>query len=559
MLKELRIKNFAIIDELTIDFTDGLNLLTGETGSGKSIIIEALEMVLGGRGSKDIIKTGKEKALIEAMFFLDEDLKSKLNNLGYDCEDILIVSKEISDKYPSVSRINNRPITLSALSQITSSMVDIFGQHEHQSLLDIKNHMEIVDSLLDKPGKEKLSNIGLKYEEYKNLNRHLEEISISSYERERELDILQFQINEIDSANLNDRDEEEIELEFKKYDNLKDILRNTREVGAIIKENYEGTSLLSQLDYIMARINEVKKFDLNLQDTYQKLVDIRYQIDDLYRELDHYNGSLELDDERLFYLRERLDLVNTLKKKYGKTLSDINKYREEIGLRYDKLENLDKEMDLTRKKIDAIRETIYRESIDLSLLRKEVSIILEEKMAKELASLNMTNVVFKVDFKNKDRISGSGIDIVEFLISTNPGEELKPLSKIVSGGEMSRIMLAFKGIIANKDKTPTLIFDQIDTGISGRTAQIVGEKIKKIAKSHQVISISHLPQIAALADTHFLIVKDSTKNSTITKVERLSDDERIEELARLLGGVDVTQTTRDHAKEMLKMSSRIQN
>lgn len=559
MLKELRIKNFAIIDELTIDFTDGLNLLTGETGSGKSIIIEALEMVLGGRGSKDIIKTGKEKALIEAMFFLDEDQKSKLNNLGYDCEDILIVSKEISDKYPSVSRINNRPITLSALSQITSSMVDIFGQHEHQSLLDIKNHMEIVDSLLDKPGKEKLSNIGSKYEEFKNLNRHLEEISISSYERERELDILQFQINEIDSANLNDSDEEEIELEFKKYDNLKDILKNTREVGAIIKENYEGTSLLSQLDYIMARINEVKKFDLNLQDTYQKLVDIRYQIDDLYRELDHYNGSLELDDERLFYLRERLDLVNTLKKKYGKTLSDINKYREEIGLRYDKLENLDKEMDLTRKKIEAIRETIYRESIDLSLLRKEVSIILEEKMAKELASLNMTNVVFKVDFKNKDRISGSGIDIVEFLISTNPGEELKPLSKIVSGGEMSRIMLAFKGIIADKDKTPTLIFDEIDTGISGRTAQIVGEKIKKIAKSHQVISISHLPQIAALADTHFLIVKDSTKNSTITKVERLSDDERIEELARLLGGVDVTQTTRDHAKEMLKMSSRIQN
>ena len=559
MLKELRIKNFAIIDELTIDFTNGLNLLTGETGSGKSIIIEALEMVLGGRGSKDMIKTGRESALIEAMFFLDDRFKEKLMDLGYECEDIVIISKEISNKYPSVSRINNRPITINSLSQITSSMVDIFGQHEHQSLLDIRNHMEIVDSLLDSSGKELLIKIRKQYDEYKDLSKYLEELSISSYERERELDILEFQINEIDNANLEDRDDLQVEQEFKKFDNLKDILKVTGEINNIIKDNYDGSNILSLMDYSISKLNEVKKFDGSLDNTYQRLVDLRYELDDVYRELDHYSESMEVDDERLFFLRERLDLINSLKKKYGKSISDIYKYRDEIGEKYEKLVNIDKEIEMVEKKLKIIKEDIYNHSSILSNFRKKVADDLEGKMASELSTLNMNNVLFKVSFRQKENISENGIDIIEFLISTNPGEELKSLSRIVSGGEMSRIMLAFKGIIAHNDNTPTLIFDEIDTGISGRTAQIVGEKIKKIAKDHQVISISHLPQIAALADTHFLIVKDSTNESTITKVEKLSEEERIEELARLLGGVDVTKTTREHAREMLNMSSRIQS
>jgi len=559
MLKELRIKNFAIIDELTIDFTSGLNLLTGETGSGKSIIIEALEMVLGARGSKDIIKTGHERALVEAIFFVDENMKKKIIDLGYDCEDILIISKEVSDKFPSISRLNNRPITLNALSQITSSMVDIFGQHEHQSLLDIKNHMEIIDSLLSKEGKELLKSLKTQYDEYRDLNKYLEELNFSSYERERELDILEFQINEIDQASLEEKDEDDIEQEFKKFDNIKYIIQNTSEVNAILKENYEESSILSLMDHGIGKISEIKKYDGLLETIYSRFVDLRYELDDLYKELEAYSQSLELDDERLFFLRERLDIINTLKKKYGKTIGDIYKYREEIGLKHHKLLNIDKEIARVKTKISDIKEKALQESMKLSELRKLVAKDLESRMATELMSLNMNNVNFKVEFSQKKDITYNGIDQIEFLISTNLGEELKSLSKIVSGGEMSRIMLAFKGIIADKDNTPTLIFDEIDTGISGRTAQIVGEKIKKIAQNHQVISISHLPQIAALADTHFVIIKDSINNTTITKVERLSEDERIEELARLLGGVDVTQTTRNHAREMLKMSSRINN
>jgi DNA repair protein RecN (Recombination protein N) len=299
------------------------------------------------------------------------------------------------------------------------------------------------------------------------------------------------------------------------------------------------------------------RYDQFIKDKGGGLQALLYELQDIYRETSDYIENLDIDQEKLFELRERLDIVNSLKKKYGTRVNEILTYREKIGVRYDRLLNIDKELDKVEKDLVKYGEELMDKSLQLRQIRRDVSEALQKDMERELNSLNMGNVRFKVDFKNLEEPGERGMDKIEFLISTNQGEELKPLSKIISGGEMSRIMLAFKGILADMDNMPTLVFDEIDTGISGRTAQVVGEKIRRISGAHQVISISHLPQIAALADTHFAIRKSSDKKGTITNVERLQEDERVEELARLLGGVEVTETTIKHAREMLQMSNRM--
>ncbi|WP_422486725.1 DNA repair protein RecN [Gudongella sp. DL1XJH-153] len=556
MLKELRIRNFAIIDNLTIDFTEGLNLLTGETGSGKSIIIEALEMVLGGRASREMIRSGQDKAVIEAMFFVDKNLQKQLSEMGYEESDVLILTKEISEGYPSVSRINGRPLTLNVLKTLTGRMVDIFGQHEHQSLLDTGNHILIIDSLIPEEGKILIRTIREAYIDYRGLQKKLQELSVSSQERERELDLLKFQIDEIDAADLKE-DDEAIEQQFKRLDNLKDTIAQSYQALALLNDDYESPAAISLIEKSIEMIGHSGRYDRILQEHGNSLQAILYELQELYRGINGYIESLDIDEEELFLLRERLDLVNTLKKKYGSSVEQILSYRDEIEERYNRLINIDKELEKLEEDILATKEMLLGDSENLSIIRKKVAEKLQKDMEKELFALNMDNVRFKVDFNRTKEPTDRGVDKVEFLISTNPGEDLKPLSKIISGGEMSRIMLAFKGILADMDNMPTLVFDEIDTGISGRTAQVVGEKIRRISKSHQVISISHLPQIAALADTHFVIRKASDKKGTITKVERLLEDERVDELARLLGGVEVTETTRKHANEMLQMSNRM--
>ncbi len=557
MLKELRIRNFAIIDNLTIDFTEGLNLLTGETGSGKSIIIEALEMVLGGRASREMIRSGQDKAVIEAMFFVDENLQKQLYEMGYEQSDVLILTKEISDGYPSVSRINGRPLTLNILKTLTNRMVDIFGQHEHQSLLDTGNHIIIIDSLITQEGKTLLRNIKEAYLDYRELQKKLKDLSVSSQERERELDLLKFQIDEIDDAHLKEDDDEAIEQQFKRLDNLKDTIAQSYQALALLNDDYESPAAISLIQKSIEIIGHSGRYDQILQEHGNSLQALLYELQELYRGISGYIEGLDIDEEELFLLRERLDLVNTLKKKYGSSVEQILSYRDVTKERYDRLINIDKELERLEEDILANKKKLLVDSENLSIIRKKVAGKLQKDMEKELLTLNMDNVKFKVDFKMLSEPTDRGVDKVEFLISTNPGEDLKPLSRIISGGEMSRIMLAFKGILADMDNMPTLVFDEIDTGISGRTAQVVGEKIRRISKSHQVISISHLPQIAALADTHFVIRKASDKKGTITKVERLLEDERVDELARLLGGVEVTETTRRHATEMLQMSNKM--
>lgn len=559
MLKELSIKNFAIIDDVKVEFTYGLNLLTGETGSGKSIIIEALETVLGGRSSKDLIRSDKDEAFIEALFFINDEIKPLLKRYNFDFdENILVLTKEISKDYPSVSRVNGRPITLSDLKKITTKLVDIFGQHEHQSLLNITNHQIIIDSFGDNEFNDLINKIGELYEEYTTENKKLEKLSISSYEREREIDLLKFQIDEIEDAFLTSDDDENIENEYNRLSNVVDITTGLNEVyGMISNSNYENISIIELMDKSISILNNISKYDKELVSNLDELQGIRYSLQDISRSLNYYVENLEIDGERLIFLNERLDLINKLKKKYGSTVSIILGYKENINEKYDKLINYEKQIERIQKNLEDYEVKLNKYSSVLSNKRKNIALMLENMLSKELSELSMENVKFKVNFEKKNNFSSTGIDNIEFLISTNPGEPLKPISKIVSGGEMSRIMLGFKSIIANNDKIPTMIFDEIDTGISGRTAQVVGEKIKRISKNHQVISISHLPQIAALADSHYEISKEVINGKAQTKIKKLSDDERIIELARLLGGVNVTETTLQHAKEMIEMSKEI--
>lgn len=557
MLKEISIRNFAIIDDLKIEFDRGLNLITGETGSGKSIIIEALGILLGARSNKNLIRHGMDIAYLEALFFIDDQTKDYVDALGYaDTDNILILSREISRKNPSVSRINGRPITLSLLNKISSKLVDIYGQYEHHYLLNISNHIKLIDSFGNDNHKELMNRINSDYEGYKEEKNNLIKIDIDPKDRQRQIDLLKFQIDEIEELDLSQVDEENLMKEYKKLDNAKNIIASLSEAMDLLNESdsREG-SILDMLRAISISLDEFKDFDELLENFYNRIESSIFEIQDIWNEIRIYNESLYMDEEELSILREQIDHINKLKRKYGNSIADIVKYREEIESEYKSLLNFDHEIRLIKSKINKLENKLQEDSKKLSVSRKNISNELVNKVTEELVQLNMKEVKFKVNFKNKE-LSSNGIDYIEFLISTNQGEDLKPLSEIVSGGEMSRIMLAFKSITATKGLIPTLIFDEIDTGISGRTAQIVGEKINRLSFSHQVILISHLPQIAALADHHFLISKNTLDKKTITKVEKLSDEDRVIELARLLGGLNITDTTMNNAREMIEMSKK---
>ena len=564
MIVELNISNFAIIDDLKINFTRGFNVITGETGAGKSIIVEGIGMILGGRASKELIKSGKDKATIEGLFYLEnpERINILLKNYGIDIDpnNYLLISREIHSNGPSISRLNGRTVTLSMLNSITSYLVDIHGQHEHQSLLNTDNHIKFIDSFGDDYLFNLIEKINNNYKKLSEEKKKLRELSIDTIERDRELDLLKYQLEEIIEGDLSKYDEEEIIKEYTKITNIQEIAYNLGEIANILNSSdYNNVSVLDNINRAIVKTNEIQNFDNRLAEYNNILTDINFQLQDLSRDIMNYIETLELDQDRLNFLEERIDTVNNLKRKYGNTIEEIYKYKENIEKRINILTNIEREIEKSNNKISILEKELTQYCNTLTNLRKELGNKLEILITKELKDLNMNNVVFKVKYDKLDYFTANGWDKIEFLISTNKGEDLKPLSKIISGGEMSRIMLAFKSILADVDNIPCLIFDEIDSGISGRTAQIVGEKIKMISKNHQIISISHLPQIAALADTHFLIEKEFINNHTITTVRKLDNNERVDELARLLGGVDLTDTTKLHAREMLDMSQKLES
>ncbi len=551
MLLELNIENFAIIENMKIEFEPGLNVLTGETGSGKSIIIDSLGLVLGQRANKDIIKKGKDRAFIEAVFSsYDEETKDLLLEYGIESGDLVVVSKEIREKGPTITRVNNRTVTSQILSKISSHLIDIFAQHESISLMDNKNQLKLIDDFSGKDQEELLGNLKDLVHEINSLKNEYHEKSTMEQNKDREIDLLEYQIKEIEGAGLSDYDDEELYDDFNVLNNMTDTLIKLSEAKALINEGYDTSSLEDILDKVIANVVEVTRYNKDLKEVEENLEDIRFRISDIAKDIDRYVSSSEVDEERLQFLRERIDLVNNLKLKYGNNVKAINSFYEEISERLRFLQNFEDNLNKLLRQIEEKEAEAIVLAEKISQNRKKTSEILEKKVEEEINKLNIKDAKFKIEIKEKE-LSFDGIDKIEFLIAPNLGQDLMPMAKVASGGEMSRIMLGFKSIIAEKDNIPTLVFDEIDTGISGKTAQIVGNKIKEVSKDRQVIVISHLPQIVALADTHFAIKKDVVNNSTISTIDKLSYDERVNEVARLIGGMNVSEIAIETAKEMI--------
>lgn len=562
MIVELNIKDFAIIDNIKINFDKGFNVLTGETGAGKSIIVEGISMILGQRASKEMVRTGKEKALLEGVFYLEnpEKINYILEEYGIDSDDnnYLVITREIYSSGRTISRINGRNVTLNMLNNVTSNLVEIHGQHQHQSLLKVDNHIKIIDSFGDSNFKKLTDEVKSMYEDLQIEKKKLKELSLNVIEREREIDLLKYQLNEIDSSNIGRIDEEEIIREYNKLNNVKEIAYNLGQAYNLLNnEDYDSMSIINGINKCIIWLNSIMNYDDTLKKFATSLESINFELQDLSTSIINYLEDLVIDEERLQYLEEQIDTINKLKKKYGNTIEDIIKYRNSIENKLNILLNNEKAIEESEKRIAHLENKLEKLCSQLTEERKKISSRIEHLISKELEDLNMSNATFKVNFEKNDVFTVKGWDKIEFLISTNKGEELKPLSKIVSGGEMSRIMLAFKNILATYDNIPSLIFDEIDAGISGRTAQIVGEKIKSISKNHQVICVTHLPQIAALGDNHFLIEKMDKSGKTQIHVKKLKYEERVDEISRLIAGVNLTETTKQHAREMLEMSKKL--
>ncbi|MBU5669177.1 DNA repair protein RecN [Peptoniphilus sp. MSJ-1] len=551
MLLELNIENFAIIENMKIEFEPGLNVLTGETGSGKSIIIDSLGLVLGQRANKDIIKKGKDRAFIEAVFSsYDEQIKEILSEYGIESGDLIVISKEIRANSPTIARVNNRTVTSSLLSSISSRLIDIFAQHESISLMDNKNQMNLLDDFSPKEQKNLLEDLKNKVNKINELKREYEEKSQLEKNKDREIDILKYQIKEIEDAALTDYDDEGLIDDFNSLNNMTDTIVNLSEAKQLLNESYENSSVGDLLDRVIVNVIEVSKYNKDLKETEEELEDIRFRLSDVASTLDRYSNSLELDEEKLKYLQDRIDLVNNLKLKYGQSVEKINNFYGEASERLGFLQNFEKNLDNLLKEIDKLNKDALDVANKISENRIKTAEILEKKVETEIGKLNIKNARFKIEIKEKE-LSQDGIDKVEFLIAPNLGQDLMPMSKVASGGEMSRIMLGFKSIIAEKDNIPSLVFDEIDAGISGKTAQIVGNKIKELSKDRQIIVISHLPQIVAIADTHFSIQKDIVDNNTISTIDKLDYEDRVKEVARLIGGMDITEIAINAAKEMI--------
>jgi len=568
MIREISIKNIALIDDLTISFDKGFNVLTGETGAGKSIIIDAVNLALGERADRDLIQTGKDYARVEILFDLENNqnrINKILSDLGIppEVDGSLLLMRELNNQGRNICKVNGRLVTLSMLREISRHLVDVHGQHQHQFLLNPETHIVILDRLGNNEINGLKNELAQTWHSWHQIKKEIERINSLNQNGERRKDLLRYQIDEIIKADLKPYEEENIRKE-------RAILSNAEKIANAINDAYQilysgNSDIPSVLDSLAETVNNLHNLqgiDENLDGIVNRLEDIQYDLEDIARELRMYRDSFEYDPSRLAYLDARLDIIMTMKRKYGETIEDILKLKSEMELELDMIENCQEKLEILQKEYFREYRRLLQQCRELSAIRRKWAKFLEERLIKELSDLNMSKTIFKVSISNPDNtsadenpiegITANGYDKVEFLISPNPGEPLKPLAKIISGGEMSRLMLAFKNIIGDLDEIPTMIFDEIDVGISGRTAQKTAEKIGSISKTKQVICITHLPQIAAMADCHFVIEKVTVGNRTRTTVTQLCFEERKEEIARMIGGSSLTQLSLQHAAELIE-------
>ena len=554
MLVHLHVRNLALIEDIEVEFGPGLNILTGETGAGKSILLGSMQLILGGRSAKDMIRTGASSALVELLFQVENPrAEASLRELGVETsEGQVLLTRKLMDGR-SINKINGETCTVAQMKAAASCLLDIHGQHEHQSLLYQDKQLEILDIY----GKEEIfpakDKVQTAYKEYRDCKRQLDELDIDEEQRNRERAFLEFEINEIESAQLVSGEDEELEKRYRKLNNGRKILETLQGVRDLT--GYEsGQGAGESVGNAVREISRVTEYDTQLDSMASALQEIDGLLNDFNRELASYVDDLNFDDEAFYETEKRLDMINGLKAKYGRTIEDIQEY---CLKQKQKLENLDKYEERfheAEENLKKSREELETVSHKLSVIRQKYSQMLTDKITEGLKDLNFLDVQFQITFRRRKEYTAGGFDDIEYEISTNPGESLKPLGKIVSGGELSRIMLAIKAILADRDQIETLIFDEIDTGISGRTAQKVSEKMAVIGRCHQVLCITHLPQIAAMADTHFEIEKHQKDNETITEIHPLEGDDSVRELARLLGGAEITQAVFDNAKEMKELA-----
>lgn len=555
MLQTLSIKQFAIIDELEVHFSDGLTVLSGETGAGKSIIIDAIGQLIGMRASSNYVRHGEKKAIIEGIFDIDESKEaiSILEALDIDIdEDFLLVKREIFSTGKSICRVNNQIVTLQDLRKIMQELLDIHGQHETQSLLKQKYHLQLLDNYADDQYKTILEQYVATYDQYKAKKKELEDLESADQALLQRLDLLKFQFEEIQEANLVDGEVSQLESDIKRIQNSENLSLALNNAHLTLTDEHAITDRLYELSNQLQLISDIlpEKYDVLKEDVdqfYYTLEDAKHQ---LYDEL----TNTEFDEHYLNELEARMNVLNDLKRKYGKDISELIKYQDKLENEINKIENYEESTSQLRQEIEELYEDIIKLGTELSRERRIVAQTLRDHIVNEIQNLQMKDANLEISFKPLDVPNREGIEFVEFLISPNKGEPLKSLNKIASGGELSRIMLALKTIFVKTRGQTAILFDEVDSGVSGQAAQKMAEKMKGLAKHIQVICISHLPQVASMSDHHLFISKDSADDRTTTHVQELSGSERIDEIARMISGASVTDITRQNAKEMIEQN-----
>lgn len=556
MLLQLNITNFALIENLSISFEQGFNVLSGETGAGKSILIDAINFVLGEKFNKDLIRTGEEKTFVEAIFTIEnEKTRDVLNSLDIEYDDLIIISREAFQSGKTVAKVNGKSLVLSNIKSISSTLLDIHGQHENQNLLEISNHINYLDYYGGKSIDNQLVEYRVGYRRYVEITSEIERLSGHSGENEKLVDFYKYQIDEINAAKL--KVDEDIELE-KRFS----ILNNAEKISNILESCYVDLfsgddnvhSVYDRLSYSIRELRSIEKHMDKVVDIANSFEEMFYNLEENAKELRHLKDNISYDEEELNYINSRMYQITNLKKKYGKSIEDILNYKEKIEKQYNELTNKSEIIEKYKEEKEKVLDSLRLQTIKLHELRSEVALELEAKIKKELDYVGLEKSTFKISITLLDDLNENGSDKVQFLISTNPGEPLKSMEKIVSGGELSRIMLALKTVFVNKDRIPSVIFDEIDTGISGRIAQSVAEKMYLISCSHQVFCVTHLPQIACMSDVHYLIAKSVEKNKTYTSIDKLNLSKKEMEIARMIGGSEVTRLTLEHAKEMIELA-----
>lgn len=538
MIRHISIKNFATIEKAEIDFHSGLNTITGETGAGKSVAVEAMSLALGSRADTAYVRSGKDKAVIQM--------------IAEDKDDEYIITREISASGKNICRINDEIVTLGHLNALCKKLADIHGQYDHQSLLNPDHHIHLVD-LYQKdqilPVKEKVQHL---YQSYTSLRSRLKSILEETAKNKREQDFMAYELEELQNAQLQIGEDVELEEKIELLQNSERIYENL--AGAYQIASEDENAALSAIKRMSDMLMEIAPYTQELDDLSRRINELYYELEDISSSVRDCRDTTVFSPEELDEAIERSDLLKKLKNKHGRSIEELIAYAEELEEKLSNIENADALKTQLEHQLAAQRQELLAACEMLSTARKEAAAQLEQKITKELTQLNFNDARFSISFKRAEHLTSEGFDSVEFLISTNRGEPLKPLSKIASGGEMSRIMLAFKKITGDYDEIPTMIFDEIDSGISGIAASVVGHKLKEIATTHQIICITHLPQIAAFGEHSYKIEKQTDESSTYTTITELTADEKVQEIARLLGGATITDTTLKSAKELIQSS-----